>query len=241
MMTVKKVSEITGVSVRTLHYYDEIRLLVPAVTTESGYRMYDASNLERLQQILLFKELEFSLNDIKNIIDSPDFDRKKAISEQIELLTLKKEHFENLISFAKQIKEKGVYEMDFKVFDESKIESYKKEAKNQWGNTDAYREYENKTVDYSKEKQKKLADDMMEIFKEFGGNINKSASDPCVQALVKKLKEFITANFYTCTNEILAGLGKMYASGGEMTENIDLAGGEGTAVFTAKAIEIFCG
>ena len=90
MMTVKEVSKLTGVSVRTLHYYDEIGLLHPAVMTDAGYRMYDDTSLERLQQILLFRELEFSLRDIKKMIDSPGFDREKALSEQIRLLTLKK-------------------------------------------------------------------------------------------------------------------------------------------------------
>ena len=105
MMTVNEVSKLTGVSIRTLHYYDEMGLLHPAVTTDSGYRMYDDTNLERLQDILLFRELEFPLKEIKRIIDSPDFDRKQALEQQIEMLTLKKEHLEQLIAFAKGLKE----------------------------------------------------------------------------------------------------------------------------------------
>ncbi|MCR4637933.1 MerR family transcriptional regulator, partial [Ruminococcus sp.] len=85
MMTVKQVSELTGVSIRTLRYYDEIGLLQPAAHTESGYRLYDDTALERLQQILLFRELEFPLKDIVRIVSSPDFDRKKALEQQIEL------------------------------------------------------------------------------------------------------------------------------------------------------------
>lgn len=241
MMTVNEVSKLTGVSVRTLHYYDEIGLLPPAVTTEAGYRLYDDTSLERLQQILLFKELEFSLKDIKKMIDSPAFDRRKALSEQIELLTLKKEHFENLISYAQQIRSKGEYDMDFKAFDNAKIETYKAEAKRRWGDTEAYREYETKSADYSEEKQHVLTRDMMNIFKEFGNLTDKSPADAGVQELVKKLQDFITANYYTCTKQILSGLGQIYAAGGEMTDNIDTAGGKGTAIFTAKAIEVFCG
>ena len=90
MMTVKQVSELAGVSIRTLQYYDKIGLLTPDKYTESGYRLYDGAALERLQQILLFRELEFPLRDIKAILDSPDFDRKKALAQQIELLELKK-------------------------------------------------------------------------------------------------------------------------------------------------------
>lgn len=241
MMTVNEVSKLTGASVRTLHYYDEIGLLTPAVTTEAGYRLYDDTNLERLQQILLFRELEFSLKDIKEIIDCPGFDRKKALSEQIRLLTLKKEHFESLISFAKQIESTGGYSMDFKIFDKQKIGSYKAEAKKSWGNTNAYHEFEKKTADYSEEKQVFLSNEMMNIFKEFGNLTDKSPADAEAQKLVKKLQDFITANYYTCTKQILSGLGQMYAAGGEMTDNIDTAGGKGTAIFAAKAIEVFCG
>ena len=90
MMTVHEVSRLTGVSIRTLQYYDRIGLLHPAGHTEAGYRLYDEAALETLQQILLFRELEFPLKDIKKIIGSPDFDRSKALGQQIELLELKK-------------------------------------------------------------------------------------------------------------------------------------------------------
>ena len=130
MMTVNEVSKLTGVSIRTLQYYDTIGLLKPIEYTESGYRLYDDTSLERLQQILLFKELEFSLKEIKKIIDAPNFDRNKALEQQIELLTMKKEHLENLISFARGIKGIGVKYMDFKVFDTTKIEEYSKREKN---------------------------------------------------------------------------------------------------------------
>ena len=108
MMTVKEVSKLTGVSIRTLQYYDKIGLLKPAEYTESGYRLYDDTALEMLQQILLFKELEFPLKEIREIISRPDFDRNKALEQQIALLTMKKEHLENLIRFARGIKFTGV-------------------------------------------------------------------------------------------------------------------------------------
>lgn len=239
-MTVKEMSKITRVSVRTLHYYDEIGILPPAVTTDAGYRLYDDTNLERLQQILLFRELEFSLRDIKKILDSPGFDREKALAEQIELLRLKKEHFESLISYAQQMKSKGEYGMDFKVFNHEKIENYKTDAKKRWSNTEAYREYEAKAGDYSAEKQQALAREMMGIFEEFGQKREKSPRDTEVQKLVQKLRDFITANYYTCTKQILSGLGQIYAAGGEMTDNINAAGGKGTAEFVARAIEEYC-
>lgn len=240
MMTVNKVSKLTGVSVRTLHYYDQINLLSPAATTDSGYRLYDDAGLERLQQILLFKELGFSLKDIKKIIDSPEFDKKKAIAMQIDLLKIKKEHIENMLAFAEKIEVTGDYKMNFNIFDNTKIEQYKEAAKKEWGNTDAYLEYEKKTADYSSSKQELLAQNMMNIFKEFGKNKECPPESENVRRLVEKLQNFITENYYTCTDEILCSLGQMYGAGGKMTENIDAAGGKGTAEFAAQAIKEFC-
>ena len=240
MMTVNEVSKLTGVSVRTLQYYDTIGLLKPSGYTEAGYRLYDDTALERLQQILLFKELEFPLKEIKGIIDAPDFDRNKALQQQIELLTMKKEHLENLIDFARGLKLLGVRKVDFKVFDTKKIDEYSKRAKEQWGKTPEYKEYERKMQNMSDEDELAMVDEFMQIFAEFGQMMALEPSDEEVQVQVKKLQDYITEHFYTCTKEILNGLGKMYSAGGEFTENIDKAGGSGTAVFTAKAIEVYC-
>ena len=113
MMTVHEASKLAGVSVRTLQYYDKIGLLCPSGYTDSGYRLYDDAALEKLQQILLFRELEFPLKEIKEILSSPDFDRNRALEQQIELLTMKKEHLENLIHFARGLQSIGVRNMDF--------------------------------------------------------------------------------------------------------------------------------
>ncbi len=240
MMTVNEVSKLTGVSIRTLQYYDKIGLLKPSGHTDSGYRLYDDAALERLQQILLFKELEFPLKEIKDIIDAPDFDRNKALQQQIDLLTMKKEHLENLIDFARGLKLLGVRKVDFKVFDTKKIDEYSRRAKEQWGKTPEYKEYEKKTQNMSDEDELAMVDEFMQIFAEFGQMMTLAPSDEVVQAQIKKLQDYITEHFYTCTKEILSGLGKMYSAGGEFTENIDRAGGSGTAEFTAKAIEVYC-
>ena len=121
MMTVHEVSKISGVSIRALHHYDKIGLLPATKVTDVGYRLYDDTVLERLQHILLFKELEFSLKEIKNILDSPDFDRSKALEQQIHLLELRKEHLQNLIDLAWGIKAIGVKKMSFEAFDTKKI------------------------------------------------------------------------------------------------------------------------
>ena len=135
MQTVNEVSKITGVSVRTLHHYDAIGLLKPTKVTEAGYRMYDDTAISRLQSILLFRELQFPLKEIKSILDSPNFDPTEALTKQIELLELQYKRIGNLISFAREIKEKEVTTMSFKVFDKREIEQYKAEAKAKWGDT----------------------------------------------------------------------------------------------------------
>ena len=152
-MTVNEVSKLTGVSIRTLQYYDKIGLLKPTKYTESGYRLYDDIALEKLQQILLFREFEFSLKEIKEIISKKDFDKNKALEQQITLLTLKKERLENLISFARGIQFIGVKTMNFSAFDTSKIDEYTKRAKEQWVNSQEYFEFQQKSKYQSKEEQ----------------------------------------------------------------------------------------
>ena len=239
-MTVNEVSKLAGVSIRTLQYYDSIGLLKPAEYTESGYRLYDDAAMERLQQILLFRELEFPLKEIKDIVSSPDFDKKKALEQQIELLTLKKEHLENLIEFARGIQIRGANNMDFTAFDTSKLEEYTRKAKEQWGDSKEYAEYEKKSSNRSIEDERVLWTDFMKFFKQAGEIKESNPGSENAQALVKEIQEYITAHFYKCTNEILGGLGKMYASGGEFTSNINKVGGLGTAEFVSKAIEIYC-
>ena len=193
MMTVHEVSGLTGVSIRALHHYDRIGLLHPAEISESGYRLYDDTALERLQCIMLFKELQFSLKEIKEILDSPCFDRDRALDQQITLLEMKKEHLQNLIELARGIKTIGVKHMDFTAFDTRKMDEYAKQAKASW-------------------RHKK----------------------------VQKLLDYISQHYYTCSKEILASLGSSYVAGGSMTQNINAAGGDGTAEFASRAIQVYC-
>lgn len=207
MITVKEMSRLSGVSIRTLHHYDSIGLLKPTGTTESGYRLYDESCLERLQHILLFRELEFSLKEIETILDSPDFDRITALE-----------------------------------FDTKKIDEYAAQAKTMWGKTEAFREFTEKNKNWSHEDQQQINLSFMELFKEFGQmqQDGMNPEDQAVQEQVKRLRNYITEHFYTCTPEILRGLADMYSGGGSMEQNIDLAAGNGTARFTAAAVRCFC-
>ena len=240
MMTINEVSRLTGVSVRALQYYDRIGLLSPAARTEAGYRLYDDAALEALQQILLYRELQFPLKDIRAILRSPDYDRSRALDQQIELLELRRRRFEELIALARSLKTLGVNALDFSAFDAKKLNEYAAQARKAWGHTEAYREFEERGARTQQENQQ-LGVQMMAIFARLGALRQGDPASPEAQALVTELKEFITRGFYTCTDAILAGLGEWYAGGGEVSRNIDAAGGEGTAAFAAAAIRHHCG
>ena len=238
-MQIKEFAELTGVSVRTLHYYDEIGLLQPAhVDKASGYRFYDEASLLRMQEILFYRELDFSLKSIEEILTSPNYDKAKALKEQQQLLILKKERLERLIC-AIDGAMKGENVMN--AFDNSEFESRKAEAQQRWGKTDAYKEHSEKTKNYSKDKWNSLAGDMDLIFAEFSLCM-KNGCEPVsneAQSLVKKLQDHITANYYTCTKQILSGLGQMYVADDRFRQNIDKHA-DGTAAFVSQAIAIYC-
>ena len=236
LMSVHEVATLTGITARTLHYYDEIGLLKPAKVTEAGYRMYDDAALGRLQNILLFRELEFPLKEIKAILDSPDFDPSEAIAQQIRLLELQYKHLGELIAFTREIQKKGAAAMNFDVFDKSEIEKYEEEVKAKWGNTKAYQEYRQKDITRDKEGYGKLADEMMTMFSELGKLKHLSPDAHEVQEKISALQQFITDHYYVCTDEILRVLGEMYVCDERFKNNIDKAGGTGTADFVRQAI-----
>ena len=241
-MKVSEVAKLTGVTVRTLHYYDEIGLLKPSKVTEAGYRLYSNADLEILQQILFFRELDFSLSDIREIMLKPTYSRETALQNHRELLLQKRKHIDGLISLVDKTL-KGDNDMSFKQFDTTEIKNARKEyaaeAKQRWGKSDAYTEYEEKVSAYDDPQWKLLNGEGSYILREFGENRHLDPASKEAQALVKKWQEFITANFYNCTKAILSCLGEMYISDDRFTQNIDRYG-QGTALFMATAIEIFC-
>lgn len=244
-MSVSETAKLTGVSVRTLHYYDEIGLLKPVcVDAHSGYRFYDERSLERLQTILFYRELDFPLKEIGGILSDAGFNQKEALSKQKELLALKKQRIEQLIN-AIDSALKGENTMNFGAFDNSEFEKlktqYAAEAKEKWGSMVAFKESAAKTSGYSNEKWAEVNAGMTAIMAEFADcmkNGNPPESEP-TQALVRKWQDFITENHYTCTKEILAGLGRMYVGDDRFKKSIDRHG-EGTAVFMNQAIEKYC-
>ena len=243
-MQIKEFAKLTGVSVRTLHYYDEIGLIKPAlVDAQNGYRFYDENSLLRMQEILFYRELDFPLKSILEILSSPDYDKQKALAEQRKLLELKKERLERIID-ALDGAEKGKITMT--AFDNSDYETarnrYEAEAKRRWGETAAYKEHAEKTANYTKDQWQAVTDGLMTVLAKFAVCMNDghTADSDEAQALVKELQNYITANYYTCTNEILAGLGQMYVADERFKNNIDKHT-PGTATFISESITAYCG
>ena len=238
MRGVKQVSKLMGVSVRMLHYYDAIGLLKPSQTTEAGYRLYDDAALRRLRSILLFRELQFPLREIRAMLDNPAFSQKQALEQQIALLERKQRRIADLISFAKKIQTEGDDRMDFDIFQKDDFQQYAEEVKAKWGATSAYQEYEQK----QKEGQdmQSAAKELMDLFAQIGMLRHLSPAGEEAQERIRALQAFISEHFYTCTKPILSGLGEFYTGDARMKRNIDDAGGEGTAEFTQQAIAAYC-
>ena len=237
-LQIREFARLTGVSVRTLHYYDEIGLLRPAsVDGQTGYRFYDEGSLLRMQEILFYRELDFPLKSIAEILSSPHYNKEEALEEQRKLLTLKKERLERPIdAIDGALKGENV----MKAFDNSQMERYIEEAKARWGKSEAWQEYEAKSAGRTAETEKDLGEQLMDLFAQLGTLRGEAPDSEAVQQMVAALQQFITDNYYTCTKEILCNLGRMYTAVGSMKDNIDARGGAGTAELAGAAIEIYC-
>lgn len=243
-LTVSETAKLTNISVRTLHYYDEIGLLKPAHTSEAGYRYYDDEALAMLQQILLYRELDFPLKEIRDMLSRPDYDSQAALKAHKELLLLKIERLTRMAGLVDRMM-RGENDMSFQEFDEKKIEAakeqYAREVKERWGNTEAYRESSSRTSGYGEKEWKAITKEMNDIFREFAECVGSGEAPEGSRAaeLTERWRRHITENYYECTLEILSGLGKMYAADGRFKENIDQFGAN-TAEFMSRAIACYC-
>ena len=239
MKTVRQVSQLTGVSIRALHHYDAIGLLKPTQVTDAGYRLYSDAEIESLFMILVFRELGLSLKEIRSILNAPDYDRNRVLEQQIQIMQERAEKLKNRISLAKCMLVMGVKDMDFNGFDSKKMDDYSVQAKALYGKTDAYKEFEQKSKNRTKEQTQGLGEQVMDFFLRLGKMRPCAPDSEAAQCWAKELQEFFNEHFYTCTPEILLGLAESYAGGGSMTENIDKAGGEGTGSFAKEVISCY--
>ncbi|OZU88882.1 MerR family transcriptional regulator [Virgibacillus indicus] len=240
-MKVKEVADLVGISVRTLHHYDEIGLLTPAETTESGYRIYSENDLETLQQILFFKELGFPLKKIKDIISSPSFDRTEALEIHRKMLLEKRSRLDNMIqTIDKTIQHmKGEIEMSnkekFEGFDFSS-NPYEQEARERWGDK-AVDESNAQINKLSKEEKKAWEDEFNAIYKELAMIRYESPESDAAQKGIKVWYHFLN-KMGNYSLDAFKGLGQMYVDDERFTKNIDQFG-EGLAVFMRDAMAIY--
>ncbi|MCT8138363.1 MerR family transcriptional regulator [Anaerobacillus sp. CMMVII] len=232
----KEVADIVGISVRTLHHYDEIGLLQPDELTEAGYRIYSESNLATLQQILFFREIGFSLKKIREITSSPSYNRVEALNIQRRMLLEKRSRLDKMITtIEKTIRhEKGEIEMTasdkFTGFDFGKNQ-YEEEARKRWG--DAAVDKANESV-----KNTNVQDEVNAIYRKLASLRNKAPDSDESQATIKLWYDCLNNNFGNYSLEAFKGLGQMYLADNRFTENIDQFGA-GLAKFMSEAMIVF--
>ena len=242
-MRINEAAELAGVTVRTLHHYDKIGLLSPVKSAENGYRDYGEAELLRLQQIMFLKEMDFPLEEIKEMLDEPGLDRNRMMEAQLDLLLKKKQRLERIIALL-EAEMRGDSKMSFNEFDMKEIEECRKkyadEAREKWGGTEAYEESEERTKSYDEGKWQKVSGEQSEIFAEFAAlaaeGVKPDSSE--AMALAARWQKYISDNFYKCTDEILAGLAEMYITDERFKANLDKAG-EGTAEFMSATIKSY--
>jgi len=240
--SIGSLSKLSGVSIRALHHYDQIGLLQPSEVAESGYRYYDDAAVERLWQILFYRELDFPLAEIGEILSSPSFDRNRALTEHLNLLTQKRARLDRLIELVSNTM-KGETTMEFKPFDTSEFDAmrdqYAEEAKARWGNTDAYRENAKRAAKWTDADKARFQKESGEIFPAFATLVGTNPADARVQEQVSRWQAHISENYYECSNEALACLGQMYVDDERFMKNIDKFG-TGTAKLMSDAIAVYC-
>lgn len=237
-MTIGELSRASGVSVRALRHYDRIGLLKPAATTEAGYRQYDESALQQLSFILLFRELKFPLKAIQAMMRSQDFDPVAALNEQIALLEEKRQHIDNLILLAKGIKMRGLNRLNVTASDIEALDEIAARVGDTWEDTPAMREFQQKRAALTETEQAAVEGAFNDLMTSFGEHPEDPAS-PDAQAMVQRLRDFITEHFYRCDPVMLDYLANLYDGGGEFTQYIDRLAGIGTACFLAKAMRVY--
>ncbi|MFD0590398.1 MerR family transcriptional regulator [Paenibacillus sp. GCM10027627] len=241
-MKVKEVADLVGISVRTLHHYDEIGLLIPDQTTDSGYRLYSDKNLELLQQILFFRELGFPLKQIKQIVTSPEFDRLEALYLHEQMLREKRIQLDKLLlTVEKTIRNaKGEVEMSsqekFQGFDFS-TNPYEKEARERWG--DKLIDQSNAKLDEVKQNggMGELQDEMNQIYRKLASLIQVDPASDEAQEAIGEWFTFLN-RMGTYSPEAFKGLGQMYVDDERFTKNIDKFG-DGLAAFMRDAMAVY--
>ena len=217
--SVGRVAELAGVSVRALHHYDEIGLLRPSERSPAGYRLYHAGDLERLQQILLYRELGFSLEETAAVLD-PDSDSLVHLRRQHRLLTERIERLRRMrtaVEYEMEVRQVGISmtpEERFEVFGDFCPEDYEAEVEERWGGTDAYVESQRRVASYTKEDWLVVKAEAQGINRRLATLMQSGAPAASEEAMVGagEHRRHITRWFYECSSEMHVGLGEMYVA-----------------------------
>lgn len=228
-LQVSEVAKLARISVRTLHHYDEIGLCKPSARSRAGYRLYAPADLERLQQVLFFRELDFPLDEIQRIVTDPEFDVTAALRLQRKLLTDKTARLRAVIAAveaALSARERGTTmsnEERFSVFGEFNPADYEEEAQARWGETAAYRESQARTKNYRKEDWQKIQAEGDALFRELAALLRAGTpgGSPEAMAIAERHRQYIDRWFYPCPPSMHGGLGEMYVADERFTANID--------------------
>ena len=228
-LKVSDVARLAGVSIRTLHHYDEIGLVRPSARSPAGYRLYAQSDLERLQQVLFFRELDFPLDEVKRIVADPDFDVGAALQMQRRLLTERAIRIKALIAAvdaAIDSNQKGIAmtnEERFEVFGDFDPSKYEDEAKERWGASNTYRESVRRTKGYTRGDWVKIKGEADAIIKELAKLLEHGhpASSPEAMDLGERHRKHIEKWFYPCPHPMHRALGEMYVSDPRFSETFE--------------------
>lgn len=245
-MTVHEVAKLTGITNRTLHYYDEIGLLSPSIVTEAKYRIYTEDDLGRLQEILFFKEIGFSLKEIKLLLTSLPYNRKEALERHLKILDLKRKRIDRLICLVNGTLA-GKHDFSFEAFSNSEIleeqAKFRKEIAERWSATKEYQVFSNVFSEHTEKERANKWNDLtifsQELFERLAVYINLSPTLPKVQELVQEWQNYISENFYPCSIEMLSYLGELYTADERFLSYIDRFC-TGLAEFFQKAIQFYC-
>ncbi len=242
--TVKQLAKLTGVTVRTLHYYDEIGVLKPSFIKENGYRYYKEKELAKLQQILFLRELEFPLESIIQMFDTPEYSTLEALADQKTLLEMKKARLDRLLETIektmKKLKEGGTMSTNelFDAFADAQIEQYKEEVKERWGTTTAYKQSVELTRQWTKKEFKQVQEEGQDITLVLSHLMEQAVGSTAVQAQIERHFQHIN-RFYDCSYEMYRNLGKMYSEDQRFAKNYDAVTPH-LAEFVRDAIAYYC-
>ncbi|MFC9225581.1 MerR family transcriptional regulator [Streptomyces hygroscopicus] len=241
--SVGQVAGFAGVTVRTLHHYDEIGLLRPGARSAAGHRRYDDADLDRLQRILFYRELGFPLEEVAVLLDNPDVDPQAHLRRQHRLLSDRIERLRKMaaaVEHAMEARKMGIKltpEEKFEVFGDFDPDQYADEVERRWGNTEAYKESQRRAASYTKEDWKRIQAEGDEITDRFVALLDAGTSPRSEAAmdLAEEHRQWISRNHYQCDPELHACVGRMYVSDHRFTENIDKAR-PGLAAYQRDAI-----